>query len=382
MLLKLLLLLASFILLCSCTGAVELQQSADQIVDAAQLRTVLIDSWQAYKTKFISTDGRVIDPMINQGTTSEGQSYAMLRAAWLDDAPTFDKVWMWTQNNLSQSDTHLFAWKWGQLADKSWGVLSKNSASDADQDIALALLIAGQRLHNQKYIEQAEVVIGAIWNSEVVETRGQGYLVAGNWARTQKKPRLNPSYLAPYIYRAFAKFDTVHNWNSLVETSYDVLNQVLSQTGTGLPADWCELDLSSGAVSIDKSSKDSNYSYDAMRVPWRVAMDWKWNSEPRAKEVLKKMSFLLNSWRTLGTIRSTYSADGAVGSSDQPLAGFGCVLPMFQILAPDAEKQVMNERLMSQYNNGLWRPENNYYDQNWVWFGLAAVAEKLTLPKL
>lgn len=50
--------------------------------------TLLTSSWEKYKIRFINQDGRVIDYSQNGITTSEGQSYAMLQAVWIDDKET------------------------------------------------------------------------------------------------------------------------------------------------------------------------------------------------------------------------------------------------------------------------------------------------------
>src|ERR1051326_6242308 len=59
--------------------------------------------WDAYKRNYWdSTSGRTLDKQRGGITTSEGQSYTMLRAVWMDDRPTFDKTWTWTQTNLKR----------------------------------------------------------------------------------------------------------------------------------------------------------------------------------------------------------------------------------------------------------------------------------------
>jgi endoglucanase len=342
---------------------------------------VLADSWIAYKSKFISSDGRVIDPMIAQGTTSEGQAYAMLRAVWSKDQTLFDRTWTWTQHNLSTGPGKLFGWKWGQREDKSWGLLSTDSATDADQDIALALILASKQFKNNAYLSQAKSLISNIWGVAVLERKERAYLLPGNWARSQKSPKMNLSYMAPYIYREFALIDPTHNWNFLVDSSYDLLNQAISQSQVGLPPDWCQLDPLQGKVIVDRSSKESDYSYDAMRVPWRIALDWSWNKDPRARALLQRMSFLVDSWKTNQKIYSTYQFDGIARNKDEPLCMLGCALPMFKILAPDAGKDILQQKLMSQYHDGLWRPDDNYYNQNWVWFGIAAADAVTTSPQ-
>src|ERR1700674_5745842 len=50
--------------------------------------SLLAAAWSGYKDCFIQPDGRVIDFQRDQVTTSEGQSYAMLRAVWMNDRTT------------------------------------------------------------------------------------------------------------------------------------------------------------------------------------------------------------------------------------------------------------------------------------------------------
>src|SRR5579884_557263 len=106
--------------------------------------TLLASSWDEYKQQFLNPDGRIMDLQQNNITTSEGQSYALLRSVWSDDKPTFDLVWKFTQDNLKRPGDNLFAWQWGKRSDGSYGVMPDggiNTASDADSDIAFALIL-------------------------------------------------------------------------------------------------------------------------------------------------------------------------------------------------------------------------------------------------
>src|ERR1700687_4584582 len=106
---------------------------------------VLAATWIEYKNIYIEKNSyRTLDTSRENVTTSEGQSYSMLRAVWMDDKSTFDGVWGWTQKYLQHSDDHLFAWEWGLMRNGSYGIVTEqsgqNSASDADTDIALSLV--------------------------------------------------------------------------------------------------------------------------------------------------------------------------------------------------------------------------------------------------
>ena len=77
--------------------------------------TFLSSSWEKYRDEFINQDGRVVDYSQNGITTSEAQSYALLRSVFIGDKAAFDKVWSWTKNNLKRPQDNLFGWRWGCL---------------------------------------------------------------------------------------------------------------------------------------------------------------------------------------------------------------------------------------------------------------------------
>src|SRR5690349_12535160 len=68
--------------------------------------------WSFYKFTYIQ-EGRVVSHDENRITTSEGQSYALLRAVWQNDHEVFKRVWHWTKKHLQvRSEDKLFSWKW------------------------------------------------------------------------------------------------------------------------------------------------------------------------------------------------------------------------------------------------------------------------------
>ena len=342
---------------------------------------LLAAAWSGYKHRFIQPDGRVIDFQRNQVTTSEGQSYAMLRAVWMNDRPTFDVTWRWTQDNLGDPARSRIGWLWGNAPDGSWRLLDTNSASDADEDIALALLFAAHQW-SSTYRPAAIALLGRIWDEDVATVAGQPYLAAGNWAPgAAGGPVLNPSYFAPYEYRIFAQEDQAHPWGELVDTSYKALqactDSPLDKSAGRLPPNWCALDVATGAAHPARGmSQGSDYGYDAFRVMWRVALDANWNLEPRAVRYLNSHSMvLLDSWRQQGKLAAVYTHDGAVRNPNEDPTVYGGAIASFLVVDRKAADQ-MTSRLeataTSSGQDGMYfGTSTNYYEQNWVWFGLA-----------
>ena len=346
-------------------------------------------TWASYQRDFIQGDGRVIDHQRNQETTSEGQSYAMLRAVWLDDRPTFDRVWMWTKSNLQVIGSALFGYLWGPRPDGRYTLLSDHSASDADEDIALALLFATARWHDDGYRHQASSILTDIWRDEVTEVRGVPYLTAGNWAPQQPQPgpAFNPSYLAPYAYRIFARADTAHNWSALATSSYQLLDACTTSrlgdgASAGLPPNWCSLDRTTGGVVPLSQVHDANsYGFDAFRVMWRVALDVRWNQSIAGRDYLMRNDFLRRQWSAHHSLASVYHHDGTVEGGSESVAAYGGSVGNFVIGNQAEATVIVRDKLLGalreEGSTVSWGERANYYSQNWAWFGVALVAGQL-----
>ena len=341
----------------------------------AAIAGVLSESWKGYTQTFVQSDGRVIDPMRGGLTTSEGQSYALLRAVWMNDRATFDRVWRWTAANLQVRGDGLLAASW-----RAGAVQDRNSASDADTDTALALLFAARRFATPEYLADARQVLQGVWEHDVTSLNGMNMLTAGSWAAQQSPgPVLNPSYFAPYAYRIFAREEGAHPWLTLVDSTYVLLARCTGATLDGtpsaaLPPNWCAIDRSSNAVvSFAQIPNANDYGYDAFRVMWRVAVDATWNGEARARAYLLASSFLREAWDRDHRLDPVYGHNGTVLSGYTDLTVYGGDIGNFLVAAPTIAAQVQAE-LLASFHPGppaSFGASQNYYEQNWAWFGLA-----------
>jgi endo-1,4-beta-D-glucanase Y len=348
-------------------------------VQSAQAEAVLQETWLSYTRTFIVA-GRVIDPMSGNHTTSEGQSYAMLRAVWMDDRTTFDGVWRWTQQNLWRDNRIAYLW--------NGGVQDGNSATDADQDIALALIFAAHRWQDGSYLSAAQQLLQSIWSNDVATVDGVAYPDAGNWAASgsDSGPVLDPSYFAPYAYRIFATVDSSRPWNELVQSSYQALDACSSAAlsgaaSVGLPPDWCVLNRSTGAMeSFSQKSDADDYGYDAFRVMWRVALDALWNGSAPAQRYLAQQTFLRTQWAQNGKLAAVFQHDGTVRAAYEDPTVYGGDIGAF-LGDPPAASAILEQQLLgSLHQSGgesYFGQAGNYYEQNWVWFGIALATGRL-----
>jgi endoglucanase len=365
-------------------------------------RTMLAGLWHDY-TETILEEGtrRTLDADRGYITTSEGQSYTMLRAVWMDDKDTFDTSWKWTNDILKREEDNLFSWLFGEKSDGTYGVVTEqggyNTASDADIDIALALLFAYNRWGDRTYFDSAMGIIPDIWEKEVVIIKDRPYLAANNLEKESASDWIivNPSYFAPYAYRVFAQVDPAHPWTELVDTSYELIQKSVTaplNTGRGdLPPDWIRVNKTTGELSAPTlPNLPTTYSFDALRIPFRLALDYAWYGEERARETLRTMDFLQTEWQTKNILYAGYSHDGKATASFESPAMYAGSLGYFIVTSPDIAQTIYKTKLESLYNPDTqsWKERQGYYNANLVWFALALyndslpnLAATVTLPE-
>ncbi len=347
---------------------------------------LLAESWQAYRQRFIQSDGRVIDWEDGGRTVSEGQAYAMLRAVLADDPETFDLTLRWAEDNLRRPSSandadgmdYLWAWKWGRAADGRWQILDANFASDADIDAITALILASRRWQRPEYLDLARLKLADLWVQSTLPLpeKDARYLLPGPLSAFQPEPGmayLNPSYLAPYAFRLFAQVDPDRDWLALVDSSYQVLDQVSVLSTRGLPGDWVRLNMTSQTLEVTPPSATlrSRYGFDAHRVWWRIAWDAAWFQEPRATAFLaKNLVFLEQLWQQDQRLPAVLSLAGDPLVDYEATGQYAMLYAAFTQTQPSVATELYQQKIMPAYRNGIWDNANAYYVQNLAWLGL------------
>jgi len=347
--------------------------------------TIILDNtWKFYKKTFIHSYGQVIDPQSNT-TTSEGQSYAMLRAVWTNDQATFNGVWAWTKDHMQyRTQDKLFSWEFVKQGNK---FVEKDtaSASDADEDIAMALVMADGRWHDPKYLTAAKAIISDIWRQEVVKVNGEYYLISGSGAARPNGYLVDPSYLSPAYYRIFAQIDPTHPWNQLANDSYVLLNK-LGGNNNQLPPNWILINNVNGAIESAapyvSDQYQADYGYDSFRIFFRVALDAQWNNSSQAKAYLNKYKSFFEQQFKKGDYTAILTNNGKDAVNYDSLSNITGMLAVLSVTDPTTAEQLYFKEFDGQNNieGGYWKDKTNYYDQNWAWFATALYSNNL--PKL
>jgi endo-1,4-beta-D-glucanase Y len=256
-------------------------------------------AYQRWKADTITSAGagthmrvqRPKDPSLEANSTvSEGIGYGMILAVYMNDQPLFDQLWKYEQLWLGTNG--LMDW---YISSDGVTRLGTGAASDADEDMAWALLMAdrqwgGSGTLSDTYLNVAKNQINLIYTNEIFMDKlvkpGDTW---GDWTT------VNASYFAPAYYRAFAKASGNDGWSQVVQTVYDTLaNEVNATNGNssnGLVPAWSTSDgVPNPAVFMNMPAAPTNYQYDSCRTPFRIGLDYCMNNEPRAQAYVAKTS--------------------------------------------------------------------------------------------
>lgn len=339
---------------------------------------VLSPSWQFYQARFMPGGERVTSENYG-GTISEGQSYALLKAVWMGDRTVFDAVWRWTRLHMARPGSVLPGWRWGTQDDGRHGLIATEDATDADQDIAYALLLAFERWGDRAYHDAASAMITELWERHVHRIAGRYYLDPGDWPpfREGEALTINPSYLAPYVYRAFARYDTAHaqGWRDLADSVYPTLAACSALTALKLPPNWCAVNYQTGAIGFSDVQGDGarDFSYDAFRVFWRMAMDVRVDGSAPAREWLTSHDALWRYWQTHGELPEGFYPDGTPRQPGPSGFSRSALFARQATLWPAQRTAWYGTLLATLYRpEGYWQNDYNDFLHSVIWLHLWA----------
>ena len=233
-------------------------------------------------------------------SVSEGHGYGMILTAFMagHDAEAqkeFDGLFRFYASHPSKNNPHLMSWRQTKHDSKR-----EDSATDGDLDIAFALLLADRQWGSQgdiNYLAEAKKTIDAILQSDINQDIWSVKLGDDIDRKDSAYADTRSSDFMPGHFRAFAHATGNPAWNRVIEKGYATMAAVQSghSPEAGLVPDFiCHTDKSPVPAKAKylESKHDGAYSYNACRVPFRVALDFLVSGEPKSREALAK----LNQW--------------------------------------------------------------------------------------
>jgi len=321
-----------------------------------------------YVEAFVSPDGRVIDRSAGDRSTSEGQAYAMFFALVANDRPLFARLLQWTEANLADGDLEhrLPAWHWGRRRDGSWGVIDRNSASDADLWIAYALVEAARLWSVPSYDELARRILRNVVAREVADIPGLGPMLlpgaSGFALEGGRAFRLNPSYQPPQLLRRFGAAEVPGPWSGILASTATMLRATAT---AGAVADWVVYRARHGFLPDPVHGRIG--SYDAIRTYLWVGMLSE--EDPDRRDLAAGLGALLEQLARTGRVPERIDARSLRVQGEAPAGFAAALLPLARARGDDAAARALEERVARAVHDGLVGKPPAYYDQNLALFG-------------
>lgn len=252
--------------------------------------TISTQDWEAYRSRFVDDDGRVVDTGNGNISHSEGQGYGLILALAAGDRVTFEKIWNFTFTEFLIRDDGLAAWKWDPKARPR--VADRNNASDGDILIAYGLAKAGEAWKEPRYTQAAQKLAKAIGknllsrngNSVVLLPGAQGF---GAQDRPDG-PIVNLSYWVFEAFPVLAALAPEYEWKQAWREGVMLLQQATSGR-VRLPADW--ISIRDRVQTRPADGFPPEFGYNSLRIPlyllragmidmeWLRALKQRWSSD-------------------------------------------------------------------------------------------------------
>jgi endoglucanase len=125
------------------------------------------------------------------------------------------------------------------------------------------------------------------------------------------------------------------------------------------------------------ADRDSQYGWEAVRLPWRLALDRLWFGEERAARLLRAqfLPFFKMEWTVRGKLPALYRLDGGPLVTYTSPVLYAGVLAAALAAGDQDFARTLAGRIRASYREAgdaaYFAEADNYYANNWAWLGLA-----------
>lgn len=318
-------------------------------------------------------------------TVSEGIAYGMIIAVYMDDQSLFDALFRYSLCFLNERG--LMDW---YISPDGETRLGQGGASDSDEDIAFALVMADRQWGGHgslpnSYLSYAEEQIDRIWRFEVDHHAWPNLFLPGDEWRGRNV--FNPSYFAPHQYRIFGVVSgNERGWSDVIDRGYEILERCQGTAPggekNGLVPAWCD---ASGTPVEAFPGAMMNHQYDSARTPFRIAQDYFETGDPRALSYLERVTKF---FAPIGAdeIVDGYLLDGTPAPDPraaQPNPGSAVFIgPLAVAASHSSAHQSFVDACYARVRTGRLLARSRYYNQSWTVLSLLMLTGNLwTLPE-
>lgn len=269
-------------------------------ISQAQMDNAVRQHYAAWKSAYLRHLGGEYWIKYNgsNSTVSEAHGYGMVLTAYMGDRAIFNSMLRYFKAHPSHLSPHLMAWKQTYSNGAMVNVSGPDSATDGDLDIAYALLLADAQWGSAGAIDykaEALLVLHAVLAREV--NGATMTLKVGDWATGGDAKLTRPSDFMTGHMLAFARADAANakTWKSLHAKIAALVNFQFTHgsENTGLMPDFMVeegADFVPAHGTVLEGPHDGDYSYNACRTPWRLAMSAIVDGDTAMLEPLRRQS--------------------------------------------------------------------------------------------
>lgn len=310
--------------------------------------------WNADKASNVHSYGQVIDEQGN--TTASLQGQAMLRAVLAGDKAGFNGLWSWTHDHLQHRPDGLVSQAWGAKAGIEQ-VTNNEAYLEANQDIALALVLAGRTWNNGEYSTAGSMLVNNMWANLAVNAKGKTVLAESTKKDVRGSVLVNPGVYAPAHYRVFSQVDGAHAWSTVANEAYASLPTPATPTAQ--------------TFTVTKSGAVSGKSTVQVAIPslvFKVALDAQWFGTTEAKQ------YLVTAQPTLEQLaKTTNSAENSAA-----------LLAALSVTDPSKAVAQYGQLPAAFFNRSTlnWSTEASWSTKTNLWLTLTLYAKDSKVPQL
>lgn len=288
---------------------------------------------------------------------TEGIGYGMLMMVYFSNETTsyqdqFDKLWNTYQYLMNSHG--LADWNYQDLTSSGVTHWDNGAATDAEMDVAAALIMAAYQFGDNSYLTYAKTLIQNMkayeFRSDYVELPGDG------WG--DNNYQLNPSYFAPGYYELFSIIDSDNAtfWGeTALDVNYSLVEAVANlYPSTYLMPGWIYTD---GNSSTTITGTNEYYDYDAARFPWRMLIAYYWYNHSRAYALNAQTAPWVNNQSASSVKGSISCANGTMGSDQNS----SFVATLMSALAVSSDYQTQLDAYWAQAVN---LGEEEYFNES------------------
>ena len=164
-------------------------------------------------------------------------------------------------------------------------------------------------------------------------------------------------------------------WTELRKTTYYVLNSLSKrfdgQEGKGLIPDWCSVDSADNFYPLE--GKNSGFGWEAVRVPFRVILDFTWFGNDEAFKLMKLglSKFIEEEWAKDKAVYCEYEYSGISDNKYENPAFYAAYYCALNIVNSDYAADMLSKTgsyLTRKSDRWFYGSEDEYYVNSLAWF--------------